>query len=138
MTVNGNAKVISKHSYGSLSGKFRLSSREYGAVNYMRRRMGMNMSHIAEVLGRSPASVHRVLRIGNALNIDNRGQTRTTSNNRRYNHLMNRRTLRIRIRMWFHGIVDTLQEALEVRNIPLPLLKKLNESSDSEEDEDPA
>ena len=134
----GITRVYSKHSYGNLSGNFRLTSREYGAVNYMRRKMGMNLKHISEVLGRSPASVHRVLRIGNALNIDNRGQTRTTSNNRRYNHLMNRRNLRIRIRMWFHGIVDTLQEALEVRNIPLPLLKKLSESSTLEEDEDPA
>ena len=130
--------MIYKPSYGSLSGSFRLTSREYGAVNYLRHRKRMNLKNIAEVLGRSPASVHRVLRIGNNLNIDNRGQTRTTSNNRRYSYLMNRRTLRIRIRMWFHGIVDTLQEALEVRNIPLPLLKKLSESSDSEEDEDPA
>ena len=130
--------MVFQPSYGSLSGSFRLQSREYGAVNYMRRKMGMNISHIATVLGRSPASIHRVIRIGSHCPVDNRGQTRTTSNNRRYNYLMNRRSLRIRIRMWFHGIVDTLQEALEVRNLPLPLLRKLSESCADEDEEDPA
>lgn len=130
--------MISKSSYGSLSGAFRLTSREYGAVNYMRRRMNMNLTHIASALGRSVASIHRVIRVGAPCPVDNRGQTKTAYGNRRYAFDMNKRSLRLRVRMYFLGIVDTLQEALDAQSIPLPLLKKLSESTGDSEEEDPA
>ena len=96
----------------------------------------MNLTNIAKVLGRSVASVHRVLRIGTPCHVDNRGQTKTTYNNRRYTFDMNKRNLQIRVRMWFLGLVDTIQEALDMPMIPLALIESENQTLD--EDEDPA
>ena len=129
-------KVIPNTSYGNLSGNFRLASREYGAVNFLRNKMRMNIDHIAKVLGRSKASVHRVIRISGLPRIDNRGQTKNAWKVRQYDFDHMKHNLRIKVKLYLKGLVDTLDEALVIRMVPLSFFEC--ENSDGEEDEDPA
>jgi len=121
--------------YGNLSASFRLTPREYGAIQYLRFTKRMNMQHIATVLGRSLATIHRVtgpLKI--AGHVDNRGQSASQVNQRQYQFINSKPTIKLSVRLWLRGLVDSLAEAFDKRVIRLAL----SESSGDEDPEDPA
>lgn len=118
----------------SLSQSFRLTPREYGAVNYLRYNKRMNMEHIASLLGRSLATVHRVTNLNNIGRVDNRGQQANQVNVRRYQFAVSKPMMKLSLRLWLRGLVDSLSEAFDAR-----IVKRLvSESSGDEDAEDPA
>ena len=123
-------------SYGSLSGSFRLTNREYGAVNYLRYAKRMNIAHIAKILDRSLSTIHHAVSLNILEHLDNRGQSKTEAKNRNANFSFNEKALRIRIKMWLIGLCDTIKEAMQTPLAPLPLI--VTENTGDEQDEDPA
>lgn len=131
--------MISQSSYGSLSGTFRLSSKEYGAINYLRHTRKWNLAHIAETLGRSLATIHRVLEISNLSNIDNRGRKQVEARNLNTQFQQNLRIFKIQVKLWLDGYVDTIKDAMAEGVVSWTLVKQLlSENSADTEDEDPA
>lgn len=126
------------HNYTSLSGSFRVSSREYGAINYLRYRRRMNLSHIAELLDRSLATVHRVLSLRVVDAVDNRGQTKSVYQGRARSFAVGRALMRLQLKTWLRGFADTVIEAFENQALTAALMKLLTENSEGDEDEDPA
>jgi IS30 family transposase len=126
--------MVSSNTYGSLSGSFRLTPRESGAVNYLRYTKRMNMDQIASLLGRSLATVHRVTNLNRVGRVDNRGQCANAVNVRRYQFAMARPMIRLSLRLWLRGLVDSLSEAFDARIVK----RILSESSGDEDAEDPA
>lgn len=120
----------------NLSVNFRLTPQEYGAINYLRFRKGMNLAHISDILGRSLATIHRVTDMLTHETVDNRGQRHTAYATRQLAFSKQVKTLRLRLKMWFTGLVDTLEEALEMNLVPLALIA--SENIIEEEDEEPA
>lgn len=120
--------------YDSLSGSFRLTPRESGAVNYLRYAKRMNMEQIASLLGRSLATVHRVTNLNKVGRVDNRGQCANAVNVRRYQFAMARPMMKLSLRLWLRGLADSLNEAFDARIVK----RILSESSGDEEDQDPA
>ena len=125
------------HNYTSLSGSFRVSPREHGAINYLRYRRRMNLTHIAELMERSVATVHRVLSLRVVDHVDNRGQTKSVYQGRARSFAAGRALMRLQIKTWLRGFADTVIEAFEDRTLTAALIRLLTESSEGEEDEDP-
>lgn len=115
-----------------------MSSREHGAINYLRYRHGMNISHIADLAGRSLATVHRVLSIRPIDHVDNRGQTKSVYQGRARSFAAGRALMRLQLKTWLRGFADTVIEAFEDRTLTAALIRLLSENSEGEEDEDPA
>ncbi len=130
-------KETTFHSYTSLSGKFRVAPREYGAVNYLRYRRQMNIAHIAELMGRSLATVHRILSMRPVDHVDNRGQTKSVYQSRTRSFALGKNLMRLQIKTWLRGLADTVTEALEDRTLTAALIRLLSEISEGDEDEDP-
>jgi IS30 family transposase len=118
----------------SLSQSFHLTPRESGAVNYLRYAKRMNMEQIASLLGRSLATVHRVTNLNRVGSVDNRGQCANAVNVRRYQFAMARPMMKLSLRLWLRGLVDSLSEAFDARIVK----RIISESSGDEEDQDPA
>lgn len=130
--------MISNSSYASLSGSFRLSPREYGAINYLRYRKQMNIAQISELLNRSMSTVHRVLSIDRIGNIDNRGRTRTECINVRRIFKMSKHLLSLQLKTYLQGFIDTVAEALENGALADALKAILSENTGLEDEEEPA
>ncbi len=126
------------HTHTSLSRTFRVSSREHGAINYLRYRQGLNIAHIANLAGRSLATVHRVLSIRVVDHVDNRGQTKSVYQGRASSSAAGRALMRLQLKTWLRGFADTVIEAFEDRTLAAALIRLLSENSEGEEDEDPA
>lgn len=97
----------------------------------------MNVAHIAELLKRSLATVHRVLTLNPYEHIDNRGQTRTQQLNTKAFYERMKPVFQVRLKMWLNGAAETLKEAMEAPVVSWDAVKGLlSESragSDSEE-----
>ena len=131
--------MLSATSYGSLSGSFRLTNKEYGAINYLRYSRRWNIAHIADILGRSLSTVHRVLTISNLERLDNRGRKQSEARSCEASYRGNKPTLRIQLKLWFDGYVDTLKQAMAQGVVSWTLVKMLlTENSIASQDEDPA
>ena len=128
--------MVSISSYGSLSGSFRLTNREYGAVNYLRYARRMNIAHIAEVLDRSLSTIHHAASMNIHEHIDNRGQSKVVAKNRSRIFAFERLVLKTRVKMWLVGLCESLAEAMKTPVAPLPLI--VTENTVDEEAEDPA
>jgi hypothetical protein len=94
----------------------------------------MNMEQIASLLGRSLATVHRVTNLNKVGRVDNRGQSENQVNVRRYQFAIARPMIKLSLRLWLRGLVDSLNEAFDARIVK----RILSESSGDEEDLDPA
>lgn len=126
------------HSYTSLSGTFRVSPREHGAINYLRYRRRMNIAHIASLMERSLATVHRVLSLRVLDHVDNRGQAKSVYQGRARSFAAGRALMRLQLKTWLRGLTDTVIEAFENKTLTAALTRLLTENSEGEEDEDPA
>lgn len=126
------------HNHTSLSKTFRVSSREHGAINYLRYRKKLNIAHIAVLAKRSVATVHRVLSIRVVDHVDNRGQTKAVYQSRARNFAAGRALMKLQLKTWLRGFADTVVEAFEDRVLTAALIRLLSENSEGEEDEDPA
>lgn len=92
---------------------FRMTPKEIGATNFMRCRMRMSINHIAELLGRSTASIHLVLRKNNMVGIlDNRGKGEVQNQNRRFAYQTRANGIKMAIRLWMDGKAESIKEAL--------------------------
>lgn len=65
----------------NLSGSFRLSIHDKASIQFLRRGMGMSMNAIAEITGRSTATVKKCLDHAH-IQMDNRGKTQLQHQNR--------------------------------------------------------
>lgn len=127
--------MITANRYGNLSESFRLTPREYGAIQFLRFNKRLNMEHIASLLGRSLATIHRVTDpLKKYASVDNRGQTVNQVNARRYQYTTSKSMVRLGVRLWLKGLVDSMQEAFDMRVIR----RLVSESSGDEDDQDPA
>jgi len=98
----------------SLSGSFRLTSREMSAMQVMRATMRMSTNTIADCLGRSKATVHAHLKRNrmNAGEYDNRGSSEVREQNRAFAYISRRVKMREAFKMFQNGVTDTFQEAM--------------------------
>ena len=129
--------MISTTKHTSLSRTFRVSSREYGAINYLRYRQGLNIAHIADLAGRSLATVHRVLSLRVVDHVDNRGQTKAVYQGRARSFAASRALMRLQLKTWLRGFADTVIEAFEDRTLTAALIRLLTENSEGEDDAEP-
>lgn len=98
----------------------------------------MNVAHIAELLHRSLATVHRVLSLNPFERIDNRGQTRTQYLNGKSHYLRMKPVFRIRLKLWLDGLCQTMKEAMESPVVSWDLVKRLlSESREYTDVEEP-
>jgi len=94
----------------------------------------MNMRHIQEVLGRSLATIHRVSSLYVHETVDNRGQKHSEYISRQNVFSRQKSILQIRLKLWFSGLADSLQEALEMPMVPLALISSENSCEDKGEE----
>lgn len=130
--------MYSNNSKRSLSGSFRLSPREHGAINHLRYRRNMNLQHIATLLNRSVATVHRALNIRPLDHVDNRGQTRTAYKARAQAFVRRMSLMKLQLKTYLAGLVETVAEALENGALTATLQRLLSENSGSTDEDDPA
>ncbi len=97
----------------------------------------MNLAHIAELMGRSVATVHRILSLRVVDHVDNRGQTKSVYQGRTRSFALGKNLMRLEIKTWLRGLADAVTGALEDRTLTIALMKLLSESSEGDEDEDP-
>jgi len=98
----------------------------------------MNIAHIANLAGRSLATVHRVLSLRVVDAVDNRGQTKAVYQGRARSFAAGRSLMRLQLKTWLRGFADTVIEAFEDRTLTAALIRLLSEISEGNEDEDPA
>ena len=115
-----------------LSGSFRLTGKEYAACSYLRANRKMSVNHIAKLLGRSTASVHRVLELA-GIGGENRGKPASVHAARITAFTKQMRMLRMSLRAYFLGLVTTLREAFD----EVALGNLLTENSDCSTGDEP-
>jgi len=98
----------------------------------------MNIAHIAALMERSLATVHRVLSLRVVDAVDNRGQTRAMYQGRTRSFAAGRALMRLQLKTWLRGFADTVIEAFEDKTLTAALMKLLSENSEGDEEEDPA
>ena len=98
------------------------------------------MNHIAEVLNRSTATIHKAISCAPRLSdFDNRGGKPATRDNRIHTFAARRTRIRVAIRAWIIGLTPSLGESIQLAFSPkgfgeLPV----NENSPDGDDADPA
>ena len=94
---------------------FRMAPKEICATNFMRARMGMSINHIADILGRSTASIHLTLKKNHLIGItDNRGKTHD-QHIARINAFRDRgNRIACALRIWIDGKASSFKEALSM------------------------
>jgi len=122
-----------------LSGTYRVGAKELGAMCELRinRKMRLSINQIADVFDRSTSTVHSYV---GKLKYDNRRAHPTVRRNRNRQFTFMLPSLRLKIKMYFKGLFQTIEEALLCKTIPISSLDWFLETENSpiEEEEDPA
>jgi len=129
--------VSTTQNYNSLSGSFRLTAHEYGSINYLRNRRGMNIANIAKLLRRSTATVHRVLSLNPFCHLDNRGEQPNLTLSRRAAFRQQYKEFTLRLRLLFKGLIDTPRDAFESAVMTQVIASLLSENIPDSECLDP-
>lgn len=119
--------------YGSLSGSFRVDGKELAAICALRSRR-MSMNWIAEALGRSRATVHRYV---GEMRVDNRRNTPTSRGKGRRTFQERLPMIRLKLRMYFKGLFDSIAEALDCKHVPIRCLSLASENSEAQNGDEP-
>jgi len=109
----------------SLSGTYRVSNIELGTICALRtKRMSINI--IAKLLKRSTATVHAYVK---PMKIDNRRNPPKSRTKGRNSWLSKLKTLRIKLKLYFLGVYESIQQALDDPMIPQRVLYLASENT---------
>ena len=126
-----------------VSPSYHIKDREAQAIQHLRVNMKMSVNHIAQLLGRSTASIHSFTSYYNETvgTIDNRRNKPLSRSLGVMNFKSKLLDVRLRVSLFLRGFVQSLEEALHLKPGTLNIFfeaSEPSENSDAESEEDPA